>query len=110
MPLPKVLAKYLREKQLTSRAKLVAPNTAGQIFDYDNCRRDLRKLCESLQIQPVTLHELRHSCSELWMENGASIEDIRRLLNHKSAQTTSRYIHRNDLRISKIAEALLIDE
>ncbi len=66
----------------------------------------LKSFCVSVGLTPVTLHELRHSCTELWMDNGANIEDIRRLLNHKSSQTTARYIHRSDNRIRDIADQL----
>jgi site-specific recombinase XerD len=51
----------------------------------------------------VTPHELRHSCTELYVQAGASAEDLRRLLNHKSLAATIRYMHRTDERLQRIA-------
>jgi integrase len=106
VPLPRLLADYLREVQGKSRSKFVAPNQNNGILDYDNSRKALKKFCSEIGFNQITLHVLRHSCSELWMENGANIEDVRRLLNHKSSSTTIRYIHRTDSRIRKIAEKI----
>ena len=58
------------------------------------------------QIPKVSPHELRHTCTEIWIQMGASIEDIRRLLNHKSAETTQRYIHRTDDRLMTLANSI----
>ena len=64
------------------------------------------RLCEEAQIPKVSPHELRHTCTEIWIQMGASIEDIRRLLSHKSAETTQRYIHRTDDRLLSLANSI----
>ncbi len=69
----------------------------------DAQRTALTKICKELSLPRVTAHELRHSCTELYIEAGASAEDIRRLLNQSSLTATARYIHRTDERLTKIA-------
>jgi integrase len=54
----------------------------------------------------VTPHELRHSATELWVEEGATEEDIVRLLNHSSAASVRRYLHRSPERLKKIASVI----
>ena len=52
----------------------------------------------------VTPHNLRHSATEICVRfGGANMEDIRRLLHHKSVETTKRYMHRTDQRTKEIA-------
>ncbi len=75
-------------------------------MDYDNTRKVLKKYCVEVGVTPITLHELRHSYTELWIANGATVEDSRRLLHHKSSATTARYIHRTDDRLRAIAEGI----
>lgn len=105
--MPKELADYL----LTLRAgkadsDFVCPGTGGGMLNYESLLKVLRRLCEKLGIKRVTPHELRHSCTELYVEQGAGAEDIRRLLNQKSLSATSRYIHRTDQRLQGIADLI----
>jgi site-specific recombinase XerD len=75
----------------------------GRLFNYVSFSRTLPKLCEEAGVKRVTPHELRHSCTELFIQAGASVEDIRRLLNQKNLSSTARYIHRTDDRLQKFA-------
>jgi integrase len=63
----------------------------------------LKRLCQKAGVPAVSSHVLRHSCTELFYIEGASIEDLRRLLNHKDSKTTLRYVHRTDDRLRGIA-------
>ena len=66
----------------------------------------LRRLCQEALVKRVSPHGLRHSCTEIWIKNGASLEDIRRLLGHKTTETTLRYIHKTDDRLIKLAKEI----
>lgn len=81
----------------------VCRGPAGGMLSYETYLRVLRRLCIAAGVPSVTTHELRHSCTELWIQTGASQEDIRRLLNHRSLTATRRYIHRTDERLSALA-------
>ena len=43
---------------------------------------------------------LRHSCTEHFVRAGASQEDLRWLLKHKSGSTTLGYMHRDYYRLT----------
>lgn len=79
---------------LSPRGKMLKPETYLQ---------NLKKLCRGLGLPEVSPHGLRHSCSELFVREGASQVDIGRLLNHKQPSTTSRYMHRSDERLRAIS-------
>lgn len=77
-----VLAQYLR--RLPRRSLYVSPIYSGAMLEYKKIYNGVKKLCKEYGVPEVTPHELRHSRTKLWMQNGASIEEIKRLLNHKS--------------------------
>ncbi|MFK7825183.1 MAG: tyrosine-type recombinase/integrase [Oligoflexales bacterium] len=52
----------------------------------------------------------RHSCTEIWFKNGANLEDVRRLLNHKSSETTQRYVHRTNDRLFELSKTIIEPE
>lgn len=41
----------------------------------------------------INPHSLRHSCATIWLENGASRDEVQALLGHKSPKSTDIYIH-----------------
>jgi integrase len=105
-PMPKPLADYLRPRQGDPEA-FVCLNAIGGMLSYESfVQKVLPKLCERAGVKRITPHELRHSCTELYVEAGASTEDLRRLLNHKSLTATLRYLHRTDERLAGIASKI----
>ena len=114
-PLPPDLAKRLKaewergsknETDFVCRAK----RNSGML-NYDwYTQHILPKLCAEAGVKRVTFHELRHSCTELWVEMGANQEDLRRLLNHKSGATTLNYMHRTPERLNQIGEQIRVHQ
>jgi integrase len=104
-PIPEPLEKYLLTLKADGRAKseFVAPGKFGGMLKYNILLNGLKRLCKKAEVKIITPHELRHSCSELYVQEGASAEDIRRLLNHSSLNVTQRYIHRTNERLDGIA-------
>lgn len=104
-PMPKVLADYLLERSKGRHPDdFVVPNVLGGMLSYESFgQKVLPRLCRRAGVKRITPHELRHSCTELYVQAGASAEDLRRLLNHKSLSATIRYIHRTDERLQGIA-------
>lgn len=103
-PMPSDLAEFLKARVSgRSDEDFVIPAAGGGMLSYHTFHHALKRLCEIHQATPITPHELRHSCTELYMERGASEEDVRRLLNHKSSASTKLYIHRTNDRLSGIA-------
>lgn len=50
----------------------------------------------------MTPHGLRHSCTELFVNQGASLEDLRRLLNHEDSGTTEGYVGSSRMSVGKV--------
>jgi len=109
VPMINELNEYLKEK---SRGKLpnnfVTLNSQGQFVHYEYLRDNLKKLLKKASLKKVSLHELRHSTSEIFINSGASKEDISRLLNHKTTAVTNRYIHRTDESLKRLANKIIL--
>lgn len=109
VPMPPLLKKYLRAEwdRLGKPATgFVCRGIKGGQLSYNTYLRALKRLCETAGVPVVTPHELRHTSTELWVQQGATEEDIRRLLNHASASTTRRYMHRTEERLTALGTNL----
>lgn len=102
-PMPQVLIDYLLPKRRQLSSQFVACGPKGEMLSYHSFYSGLKRLCREAGVTAVTPHELRHSCTELYVELGASLEDLRRLLNHKSSSVTATYVHQTNERLQKIA-------
>lgn len=109
VPILPELAEYLfavRPKDWKPEDLVMKGKRRGGVVHYDTIHAGLVRLAKAAEIKRVTPHELRHTCTEMWIsERGATIEDIRRLLNHSSEASTKPYIHRTDDRLKRIAES-----
>jgi integrase len=105
VPLPAKLKAYLK-KYKGKDDDLVMPNQNKEMMCYYVYRRHLRKLAKTLKLPIRSTHGLRHSCTEIWVDVGASAEDLRRLLNHLSLSSTENYIHRTDNRLNSLAKKI----
>lgn len=109
VPMAAALVEYLRTvKGNQGPDDFVARGKAGGRLDHHVFNDGLRALCHEAGVSRVTPHELRHSCTELFVTEGASIEDLRRLLNHKDMETTEGYMHRTPERLRNLARAIVV--
>lgn len=104
VPIPGVLADYLRSIRNQTTSDFVCPSQTGGMLPYKSLYYGVRKLCKAAGITEVGTHALRHSTSELFVQEGGNLEDIRRLLHHRSPQTTLRYIHRSEDRLHDLSQ------
>jgi len=51
----------------------------------------------------VTCHSMRHSAACHWLRQGGEIKDVKKILRHKNATTTSAYLHSNLQDLAKLA-------
>lgn len=109
VPMIPGLKRYLRGFDL-STGQFVACGPKGGMLSYETYNSGLKRLCRKAGVPVMTPHELRHSCTEIWIEAGASQMDIQRLLCHASAATTLTYIHRTDDRLSAIGDRIMFPE
>lgn len=105
VPMTPVLKDYLWEiyQRTEDKDGFVCPGPRGGFLKPETYGPRLKKLCRKAGVPEVSPHILRHSCTEMFVQEGATQEDLRRLLNHKSGATTLRYMHRTDGRLSAIA-------
>ncbi len=55
----------------------------------------------------LATHNLRHSTSALWMEHGATDDDMKLLFAHSDPKVTARYIHYQTSRhLSRVANVI----
>lgn len=68
---------------------------ATQPMHYRNAHRAWKAYCEAAGVE-ADIHALRHSYATTLVNNGVRLEVVRKLLGHKSMQTTLRYAEVND--------------
>src|SRR5262249_28648254 len=100
-PMPELLKEYLQ--QFRQDEGFVCPGSRGGMLSYTTFYEGLERLCMDAGLPVITPHELRHTATEMYVENGASETDVQRLLNHKNSSTTKRYMHRTDERLMRIS-------
>jgi len=59
--------------------------------DHRNLRRALRQLCETADLPPLTLYDLRRTAGSLLVDAGVHLECVADLLGHSSVATTRRH-------------------
>lgn len=58
----------------------------------------------------VTVHSLRHTFATLLLRKGVSLSSIQKLMNHKSIETTSRYLHLLDEEVEREFNSISFEE
>ena len=104
-PMAPRLAEYLRPRA-GATDDFVVPGPRGGMLVYATYNKALKRLCREAGVMEMEPHELRHTSTEIWANAGASTEDIRRLLNHKSLTSTKGYIHRTDDRLNQLGRSI----
>ena len=60
----------------------------------EKLRKEKRKLAEEAKLKEIRLHDFRHSCASLLINNGASIMIVAKFLGHtKIDETLNTYSH-----------------
>lgn len=108
VPMPPPLKEFLWDcyQRSPNKEGWVCPGPRGGHLKPETYGPRLKKLCARIGLPEISSHVLRHSCTELFVNVGASQEDLRRLLNHKSSTTTLRYMHRTDQRLKSVAASI----
>lgn len=90
---------------LARTSAYVFPNkkTGGPFSNIFNSWDAARK---KAGLKDVRMHDLRHSFASALVNNGLSIYDVKELLGHSSVQTTQRYAHLSQDRLSKAAKTV----
>lgn len=86
---------------------LVLPSSNGKPlasrWDYEQWHRAL----DNAGLPRRRLHDARHTCATLLLEDGIDIEVIRRYLGHSSVELTSRtYLHKSAKGVTRVSETV----
>lgn len=65
------------------------------------------KLLEDNELKRIRLHDLRHSCATLLVQNKVPIKDIQIWLGHSNIQTTMIYTHLDETNKEVSAQVLM---
>lgn len=65
----------------------------GELMKPGYVTQTFSKILEQNNLRHIRLHDLRHSCGTLLIQNGVPVKDIQIWLGHSNFQTTLRYAH-----------------
>lgn len=89
---------FLKQHKLHQKNKtnLVCDNSIGGPFCQRNIRRAIDVICNKINIEKITFHDIRHTHATLLVEMGEPIKYIQERLGHKDITTTlNTYVHTN---------------
>jgi integrase len=77
----------------------------GKVFQYeaDAYTKGFARVCKSLGIEDLVLHDLRHEATSRLFEKGLDVMQVKSITGHKSLQMLSRYTH---LKANELAKLL----
>lgn len=90
------LSRYIacRDREVSRQCDAVFVTSKGKRMMPEDVRRRVKTKLSLVSTQKkLSPHVLRHTFATAMLNNGASIESVRRLLGHASASTTEVYTH-----------------
>ena len=67
---------------------LIFPNTKGELYAPRTVTYHFAQIVKKAGLPPMRVHDLRHTCAALWIDQGESIKFVQRQMRHSSAKTT----------------------
>lgn len=92
IPLTEDLKQALSVKRKRTSSVYVFCDEDGQ--PYKHRQHLLRRLCQRVGVKAFGFHAIRHLSASILANEGVDVPTIQYILRHKSATTTSRYLHR----------------
>ena len=95
IPIPEDTKTLLRIYYAKYRPKVyLFEGIKGSKYSASSIRKVLNKALVKANIKNhIRVHDLRHSRATHFLENGMDIKFVQRILRHKKAETTDRYLH-----------------
>ena len=95
IPIPAATKNLLRIYYQKYKPKLFLFEGQGAAkYSTSSIRKILKTAIQKCKItKNIRVHDLRHSRATHWLENGMDIKFVQRILRHKKAETTDRYLH-----------------
>ena len=79
----------------------------GELMKPGYLSHTFSKLLEDNELKRIRLHDLRHSCATLLVQNKVPIKDIQIWLGHSNIQTTMIYTHMDETNKEVSAQVLI---
>ena len=105
-PKPKAMTKTLRRILQSRYQKRDKSDSRVFQFDTDFLDHMMRRLCEQAQVQPFTLHALRHLGASSLLTSNAPLPAVQAYLGHERITTTDIYAHTFPSAIQRAVEIL----
>lgn len=97
-----LISKYKNHPYCIANNKLIPVNSN---YRYNVYLKEIADLCEIRDItgaiRRLDTHDARHFFADLMLNNGVPLEDVSKMLGHKSIRTTMRYCRVRKSRISE---------
>jgi integrase len=106
LSVPPELKDFLLEKKKYTISTLVSPSPQGKLMSYERYRRVLVKFCTEAKVPVIGTHGLRRSTSTVYMNYGATKDDLRILFAHSSPSLTDRYTHGLGANLQKVSNVI----
>ncbi len=90
---PRTIPLTKRVQEVLDRGKGNGENGPFYRYDYTSMRRRFNRLCQTLHIEGVTIHVLRHTRASWFVQQGIDLRRVQVWMGHKSIATTLRYAH-----------------
>lgn len=81
----------------------------GELMKPGYLSHTFSKLLEDNELKRIRLHDLRHSCATLLVQNKVPIKDIQIWLGHSNIQTTMIYTHLDETN-KEVSAQVLVDK
>jgi site-specific recombinase XerD len=91
----RAIQSYLRKRKAPPLEDALFTTSDGRPFTYCALRSILRILKEKSQVGRLYPYLFRHTSATSYLQNGADLETVRRLLGHTSYAVTQRYLSLN---------------
>ena len=93
VPMVDLLYGVLQEqRKITAFQKHVFINPETDTY-YREPRRVMERLCKAAAVDKFGFHSIRHHTASILADEGVDITTIQAILRHKTAATTSKYLH-----------------
>jgi integrase len=77
-------------------ARRWAPNATGYVFgssNWNSFRSAWETAVRAARLEDVRFHTLRHTCASWLVQSGVSLQEVQRILGHRTLAMTMRYAH-----------------
>lgn len=101
-----LIRELIRENEYSTDSEYVFATEKGTPYDRNRYNQRLKDYANRAFIdKAVHPHLLRHTAATRWLENGGSLEELRRILGHSKYEMVKRYAHVNNKTLKASANA-----